>query len=119
MDIKSEKTTGPKDLKTKRNSPPRRSLREILQQGAGSSGALLRGPAATSKPAAVISAKGRDEPMVRNLPEVKPGTSLLRVSGTDTPLQGASISGLPAVGGELVHLVSGIGGIRLVKKALS
>jgi hypothetical protein len=57
--------------------------------------------------------------MVRNLPEVKPGTSLLGVSGIYTPLQGASISGLPAVGGELVHLLSGVGGIRLAKKALS
>jgi hypothetical protein len=57
--------------------------------------------------------------MVRNMPKVKPGTSLLGVSGTDTPQQGTSIAGLPAVGGELGHLVSGIGGIRLAKKALS
>jgi hypothetical protein len=52
--------TGPKDLKQKRDSPPRRSLREILQQGAGSSGAPSRRPVATSKPAVEISAKGRD-----------------------------------------------------------
>jgi hypothetical protein len=57
--------------------------------------------------------------MVRNLPKAKPGTSLLGVSGTDTPLHGASISGLPAVGGELGHLVSRVGGIRLAKKAWS
>jgi hypothetical protein len=30
--------TGPLDLKEKRDSPSRGSLREILQQGAGSSG---------------------------------------------------------------------------------
>jgi hypothetical protein len=82
-------TTGPNDLKEKRDSATRRSLRENLQQEAGSSGAPLRGPVTTSEPAADISAKGRDEPVVRNLPEVKPGTSLLGVSGTDTPLQGA------------------------------
>jgi hypothetical protein len=86
METKLSKTTGPKDLKKKKNSPTRRSLREILQQRAGSSGAPLRGPVATSKSAAEISAKGRDEPVMRNLPEVKPGTSLLGVSGTDTPL---------------------------------
>jgi hypothetical protein len=57
--------------------------------------------------------------MVRNLPEVKLGTSLLGVSCTDTPLQGASISGLPAGGGELGHLVSGVGAICLAKKVLS
>jgi hypothetical protein len=57
--------------------------------------------------------------VVRNLPEEKPGTSLLGVSGTDTPLQGASISGLPAVEEELGHLVSRVGGLRQVKKALS
>jgi hypothetical protein len=57
--------------------------------------------------------------VVRNLPEVKPGTSLLGVSDTDTPLQGASISGIPAAGGEPGHLVSRVGGIRLAKKALS
>jgi hypothetical protein len=66
-----------------------------------------------------MSTKGRDEPVMRNLPEVKPETSLLGVSDTDTPLQGTSISGLPAAGGEPGHLVSGAGGIRLEKKALS
>jgi hypothetical protein len=52
--------------------------------------------------------------MVRKLPEVKPG-----ICGTDTPLQGASVSGLPAGGEELGHLVSGVDGICLAKKALS
>jgi hypothetical protein len=56
---------------------------------------------------------------VRNLPEVKSWTSLLEASGNDTPLQGASISSSPAVGEELGHLVSRVGGLRLVKKALS
>jgi hypothetical protein len=45
--------------------------------GAGSSGTPLRGPVATSKLAVEISAKGKGEPVVRNLPEVKPGTLLL------------------------------------------
>jgi hypothetical protein len=84
--------TGPQALKRKRDSPSRRSLREILQQGAGSSGTLLRGPVATSKLAVEISAKDRDEPVVRILPEVKSGTLLLGVSNTDTPLEGASTS---------------------------
>jgi hypothetical protein len=60
-----------------------------------------------------------DKPVVRNLPEVKTGTSLSGESVTLTPLQGASISGLLAAGGEPGHLVSVVGGIRLVKKALS
>jgi hypothetical protein len=59
METKSNKRTGPKNLKEKRDSPPRRSLQEILQQGAGSSGAPLRGPVATREPAVKISAKGR------------------------------------------------------------
>jgi hypothetical protein len=43
---------------------------ETLQQGAGSSAAPIRGLVATSEPAAEISAKGRDELVVRNLSEV-------------------------------------------------
>jgi hypothetical protein len=61
--------TGRKDLKLKRDLLSRGSLREMLQQGAGSSGEPLRGPVATSEPAVEISAKGRNEPMVQNLPE--------------------------------------------------
>jgi hypothetical protein len=80
--------------------------------GAGCSGAPLRDPVTTSEPAADISTKGRDEAVVRNLPEVKLGTFLFGISGTDTPLQGASISGLPIVGEELGHLVSGVGGLH-------
>jgi hypothetical protein len=86
--------------------------------GAGSSSAMLRGPVATSEPAAEISVKGRDKPVVRNPPDVKPGPSLLEFSNTDTPLQKASISGLPAGGEGLGHLVFGVGGICLAKKAL-
>jgi hypothetical protein len=86
-DNKTTRKTGFKDLKQKRDSLSRRSLREIIQQEAGSSGALLRGLAATSKPAVETSAKSRDEPMVRNLPEEKPKTTLLGVSSTDIPLQ--------------------------------
>jgi hypothetical protein len=61
----------------KRDSPSR-PLRQILQQRAGSSDAPLRGPGATTEPAVEISAKGRDKPAVRNLPEVKPKISLGR-----------------------------------------
>jgi hypothetical protein len=58
------------------------------------------------------------KPVVRNLPEVKPRTLLLGVSSTDIPLQGASSSSIPTVRG-LGHLVSGVGELRLTKKALS
>jgi hypothetical protein len=44
--------------KKKRDYPSRRS------------GAPLNGPPATSKPVVEMSAKGTDEPVVRNLPEV-------------------------------------------------
>jgi hypothetical protein len=118
MGTKKEKTST-QDLKENRDSPPRRSLREILQQGAGSSGAPLSGLVATSKPAVEISVKGRDKPMVRNLPKVKPKIPLLGVSRTDIPLQGSSTSSKPAVGEGLGHLVSRVGGLRLAKKALS
>jgi hypothetical protein len=111
--------TGPKDLKQKRDSPPRRSLREMLQQGAGSSGAPLRGPAATSEPAVEISAKDSYEPAVRNLSKVRSETTLLGVSRTDTPLQGASTSSIPTAGEGLGHTVSEVGELRLAKKALS
>jgi hypothetical protein len=45
--VNETKTNGPKDLKKKRESPPRRSPREIFQQGAGSSGVLVRDPVTT------------------------------------------------------------------------
>jgi hypothetical protein len=113
-----KKKTSPRDLKEKRDSPSRRFLSEVLQQGAGSSGALLSGPVANSEPAVKISAKGRDKPMVRNLPEVKPKIPLLGVSRTDIPLQGASTSNKPTAEGK-GHLVSKVAGLHLAKKALS
>jgi hypothetical protein len=111
--------TGPQDLKEKRDSPSRRSLQDILQQGDGSSGAPLNGPVATSEPTVEISAKGRDKPVVRNLPEVKPKTPLLGVSSSDIPLQGACSSRIPTIREGLGHIVSGVVGLRLAKKALS
>jgi hypothetical protein len=97
-----------------------RSLnREMLQQGDGSSGVPVRVPVATSEPAAVTSAKGRDEPMVRNLPDVVPGTTLLGAGGINTPIQGAGSTGIPVAGGDQGSLVPKIGGLRLAKKALS
>jgi hypothetical protein len=66
----------------------------------------LRSPVATSEPAVEISAKDRDKPVERNLPEEKPRTPILGVICTDTPLQGASISSIPTAGEDLRHLVS-------------
>jgi hypothetical protein len=62
------KKTSSQDLKEKRVSLTKRSLQEILQQGARSSRAPLSGPAANSE-LVEISAKGRDKPMVENLPK--------------------------------------------------
>jgi hypothetical protein len=91
----------------------------MLQQAAGSSSAPLRGPGAINEPAVEISAKGSDEPVVRNLPKVKPRIPLLGISGTDTPLQRASTSGITTAKEGLGHLVSGVCGIHLAKKTLS
>jgi hypothetical protein len=52
----------------------------MLQQGAGSSGEQLRGPVATSELAVEISAKGRNKPMVQNLPEHHLGQYFLEPS---------------------------------------
>jgi hypothetical protein len=101
------------------DSHTRRSLQEILQQGAGSSGVLSRKLVMNSEPAAKVSAKGRDEPEVQNMPEARSGTSLTGASDTDTPLQAAINSGLPAAGGELEHPVPGTAGFHLAKNALS
>jgi hypothetical protein len=43
----------------------------------------------------------------------------LGASSTDILLKGASTSSIPTVGEGLVHLVSGVSGFRLAKKALS
>jgi hypothetical protein len=105
---------GPQDIKEKRDSPSS-SLTDILQQGARSSDAPLSGPAATSEATVEISTEGRDEPVVRNLPEVKPRAFLLGV-GTDTPLQGASSSNISTASEALGHLVSDVGGLCLTKR---
>jgi hypothetical protein len=110
---------GRQNLKETRDSPSWKSLREILQQGAGSSGVPRSGPAATRVPAVEISAKGRDKPMVRYLTEVKLKIPLMGVSHTDIPLQGASTSSKPAVGEGQGHSISQTDGPRLAKKALS
>jgi hypothetical protein len=96
MKRKGTKTkTGRKDFKLKRDTPPRGSLLEMLQQKAGSY-EPLRNPVPTGEPAVEISAKGKDKPVFKNLPDAKPKTTLLRDSSTDTPLQGASTSKTPA-----------------------
>jgi hypothetical protein len=109
--------TGPLDIKEMRDSHSRKSIREILQQGAGSSVVPRSGPAATRVPAVEISAKGKDKPMVRYLHEVKPKIPQMGVRLTDIPPQGASTSSKPAAGQG--HSVSQTGGPRLAKKALS
>jgi hypothetical protein len=65
----TKQKTGRKDLKLKRDSPSMGSLRERLQQRPGSSGEPLSSPVATSEHAVEISAKGKDGPVVQNLPE--------------------------------------------------
>jgi hypothetical protein len=78
MDTNKNKT-GLQDSKTKMDSLPRRSLQEILQQKARSSGTPSKEIGATSKPAVDVSAKGRDEPVMRNLPEVISKDPSLRI----------------------------------------
>jgi hypothetical protein len=119
MDTRLNKTTSPRELKKKRDSHTGRSLQGTPQQGAESSGIPSRWPVAISEPAVSASDKGRDEPQVRNLPEVRPGTSLMGVSYADIPLQGAGTASLPAVGGEPGHLITGVGGSCSARKALS
>jgi hypothetical protein len=67
----------------KKGSSPRRPLQEILQRGTGSSGAPSRSSHATSELAAEISAKGRDERVVRIQPKAISRT-LLRESAVLT-----------------------------------
>jgi hypothetical protein len=86
-----------KGPKKKRDFHTERSLWEGPQQGPKSSSVLSRGPVVISEPAARASAKDRDEPEVINLPEVRPGTSLMRVSYADILLQRAGTASLPAV----------------------
>jgi hypothetical protein len=95
MDNK-EKKTGLQDSKRKRDSFLRRFLQDILQQGARSSGATSRGAGTISEATVEVSAKGRDEPVMRNLPEVTTRTPLSGVSSTDIQLQGASSYSIPA-----------------------
>jgi hypothetical protein len=68
MDTKTKIKRGPKYLKRKRECPSRRSLREILQQGAGSSGSPLSGPAPTSELAVKILPKDRNNQWLETCP---------------------------------------------------
>jgi hypothetical protein len=52
----------------------------------------------STEPAVEVSARGRDEPVVRYQHAVTSRTSLLRASSSDTPLQGVCNSGKPAEG---------------------
>jgi hypothetical protein len=117
MDSKKLKV-GPLDFKEKRGSS-RRSLKETPQQGPGSSGKPHSGPAATSVPAGGTSAERRDKPMAGHLPEVKTKITLMEVSLTDTPLQGASTSSKIVEKEGQGRLVPQTGELRLAKEALS
>jgi hypothetical protein len=114
----TKKKTGRKDLKLKRDPPPRGSLREILQRGAGSSGEPSGETVATSEPAVELKVKSRKEPVAENLPEAQQKSPLLGISSTDIPLQGADFSSKHAAGEGAGHLVPGVSGPRLAKKAL-
>jgi hypothetical protein len=78
-----------------------------------SCGIPSRGTGTISKPTFEVSAKGRDEPVSRNLPELTSRTLLLGVCNSDTPMQGASSSSIPAAGEGLRHLASGAGRLHL------
>jgi hypothetical protein len=86
MDTKSIKTTGPKGLR-KRGTPIQEGTQQgAPQQGSDNSGVPSRGTVAISELTVGASAKGRDEPEVRNLPEVRPGISIMEVSVADIAL---------------------------------
>jgi hypothetical protein len=104
--------------KRKQGLPFKEIATRNISAGAGSSGAPVRGPAATNEAAVKISAKGREEPVAGNQSEVKPGTPLLGVSGSNVPLQGASTSSTHTAGDDLVNIVSGVGGLRLARKTV-
>jgi hypothetical protein len=118
METKSKKRS-PRDFKKKRGSPLRGTLQETPQRGAGSSGEPLRGAGATSEPTVEVSAKGRVEPVVRNLPEVSFKIPLPGAGGSGIPLQGGSSSDKPEEREGLRHLILGVGRIHLAKTRLS
>jgi hypothetical protein len=115
----SKQKTGRKDLKLKRDPPPRGFLREILQRGAGSSGEPSGEIVATSEPAVELPVESRKEPVAENLPEAQQKSPLLRISSTDIPLKGADFPSKPAAGEGAGHLFPRVSGPRLAKKALS
>jgi hypothetical protein len=61
----SKQKTGRKDLKLKRDPPPRGSLREILQWETGSSGEPSGETVATSVPAVELPVESRKEPILK------------------------------------------------------
>jgi hypothetical protein len=92
----SKSKTGHQELKLKRRPFLKGSLKEILQQGAGSSGTSVRFLDATREPAGKIQVKGREEPMVQDQPETQQAINPPGSSDTDVPLQGTSTSSIPA-----------------------
>jgi hypothetical protein len=105
--------------KKRTNPPPRRSLQEIFQKVARCMSTPSSGADATGEPAVVISVKGRDALVMRNLPKVISRTLLSGVSSSDIPLEGASSSSIPTEGESLRHLASGAGRFQLVRIKLS
>jgi hypothetical protein len=112
----------------KRSEGPKKeegfSPMEIPKRNTSAGGWKLRGTEKLNRwqPANLLlltSAKGRDEPLARNLPEVELGTSVSGTGGITTPLQGAGSAGIPVAGGDQGSLVPRVGELRLEKKALS
>jgi hypothetical protein len=82
--------TGLKHSERKGDSLLRRSLKDILQKGAKSSSAPSSGVDAISEHAVEVSAKCRDKPVARYLPEVTLVTSLSGASSSGTPAEGGA-----------------------------
>jgi hypothetical protein len=79
----NSETPGLEDLKIK--SPHRRFSKEILQVGwafVHHQGTLMQ----QVKPLLIFQLKGRNKPVVRNLPKVASRSLLSRVSSSDIPL---------------------------------
>jgi hypothetical protein len=92
----SRTKTGRQDLKLERGPFFKGSLQEIVQQGAGRSGTSVRCPDSTMEPASKILVEGREEPMVLDQPETPTIINRPAGGGTDVPLQGTSLTSVPA-----------------------
>jgi hypothetical protein len=91
MDIQAFKNSCLQDLNGKRGSPPEIPIRNPFGGGGGVTDlACHQWDADVTSELLLGLAKGRNEPVVRNLLEAKSRAYPMGVSGTATPLQGAS-----------------------------